>query len=93
MFGHGRLVASAAQRGYIPPFFSRLDTCGFLNCDSGDAQKDSATPGNSSAQPENPPTEQQPLLAGPVEAEPSLEANPSPESEIVDTGSERQVPA
>ncbi|KAK0611209.1 amino acid/polyamine transporter I [Immersiella caudata] len=89
MFGHGRLVASAAQRGYIPSFFSGLDVLGFMNCDFGSARKPES-PDRSSSEPVNPPTEQQPLLIGPMEAEPSFESNPPVETDITD---ERAVPA
>ncbi|KAK0649534.1 amino acid/polyamine transporter I [Cercophora newfieldiana] len=93
MFGHGRLVASAAQRGYIPTWFSRLDVCGFMNCDSGDTSKGNEAIGRSSSQPANTPTEEQPLLTDPMEAESSLESNTPSESEVTDTESERAVPA
>lgn len=88
MFGHGRLVASAAQRGYIPTFFSRMDVFRFLNPTSKDSQTSARALPSPSA-----PTEEQPLLAGSAEDDSSLEFGQSTETQEASAeDSEREVP-
>ena len=64
-----------------------------MNCGSG-GKKGPKTQARSNAEPTDPPTEQQPLLSSPMEAEPSLESNPPVEPEdAADAESDGQVPA
>jgi len=96
MFTGGRLIASAALRGYLPSALSHLDVCGFINGSCGDNSKDEHdSPASSSAErPSSPPAEQQPLLGDRMEPSTSLEAGTSPEaSPLNNPQSEREVPA